>query len=405
MNAPFHMRPLVEVADVRAGTPAPQSPEYFASDGFPFVRVQDVGRHFRTMALMETKDRISQLAVDTLRPAFAKKGTIVFPKSGAAIATNSRAILGMDAYVVGHLAMVNAVEELISAEWLYFYLCLIDMGQFSRTAAMPSLRLADLRGLPIPCPALTEQHRIVGRLKECLDRVEEIERLRSGSLVEANAALPSVLNETFVGLSSEYLTSTIGELALETRYGTSRKCHNAANGTAILRIPNVARGFVNFDDLKFCDLDAKELGGVLLRDGDLLFVRTNGSRDLVGRCAIFENAREGAKFGFASYLIRVRANPLRAMPKYLAFFLNSTQGRAELDKRRRTSAGQFNINSENLRSIELPLPPVEKQREVIVSLKEREAQILRLQSHLSESQAEDSHMRESILRKAFVGEL
>ena len=134
-------------------------------------------------------------------------------------------------------------------------------------------------------------------------------------------------------------------------------------------------------------------------------MRTNGSRDLVGRCAIYEGTGDDLEHAFASYLIRVRLDQDRIRPHFLAYFLNSTHGRTELDKRRRTSAGQFNINSENLRNIEVPLPPVEVQDRVVELLADRQTKVLQLQSELKAAQETESFLRGSILYKAFAGEL
>jgi type I restriction enzyme S subunit len=262
-----------------------------------------------------------------------------------------------------------------------------------------------LKAINLPLPGLFEQCRIVTRIKECMERVQKVERLREKIIEEAHATLPSMLNEAFMELGEEYGKVEIESVTLETRYGTSRKCSTSPTGTAILRIPNVAGGFVNFKDLKYCALDEAELRRIVLEKGDLLFVRTNGSRDLVGRCAIYEGNGEDHYHGFASYLIRIRLDQEQMRPHFLAFFLNSTYGRAEIDKRRRTSAGQYNINSENLRSIEVPSPPVKIQDQVIDALRDRQQQVLQLQRELVEVQSLQAHLRESILRKAFAGEL
>lgn len=262
-----------------------------------------------------------------------------------------------------------------------------------------------LEAIHLPVPKLEEQRRIVARIKECMERVEEIERLREVTIKETEATLPSLLNETFIEFASAFTKVEIGFVAAETRYGTSKKCSTTPKGTVILRIPNVSGGYVNFENLKYCMLDAKESRKLILQKGDLLFVRTNGSRDLVGRCAIFEGNGDNQNYGFASYLIRVRLEQEKMRPHFLAFFLNSTHGRAELDKRRRTSAGQFNINSENLRNIEVPLPPVEIQDRVVEALIDRQAKVHQLQSRLQNLQETEARLRESILRKAFAGEL
>jgi type I restriction enzyme S subunit len=263
----------------------------------------------------------------------------------------------------------------------------------------------NLGSIVVEVPSLDEQQRVVARIKECLEHVDEIEYLRREAIAEATGLLPSMLNETFVELASNYESAEIGEVSAETRYGTSQKCASTPSGVAILRIPNVAGGFVNFGGLKYCELETDEFRRLCLREGDLLFVRTNGSRDLVGRCAIFEGDGEDTQYAFASYLIRVRLDRARMHPHYLAFFLNSTHGRAEIDQRRRTSAGQFNINSENLRSISVPLPPVKVQNEVVRALSTRQGSVIELQRELAATKDEASHLREAILRKAFAGEL
>jgi type I restriction enzyme, S subunit len=261
-----------------------------------------------------------------------------------------------------------------------------------------------LEAIKLPLPLLPEQRRIVARIRECTERVEEMERLRAEAVKEREAVFPSLLSQVFDELSG-LPQEEIGDVALETRYGTSRKCSTVFKGTAILRIPNVINGSINFDDLKYCELDQNELRRVRLENGDLLFVRTNGSRDLVGRCAIFNAKRSAAEYGFASYLIRVRLDQKRIRPEFVAYFLNSTHGRSELNKRRRTSAGQFNINSENLRNIELPVPPIDVQDSLITSFAEQAEEIGKLKEVSEAAIQEERHLRDAILRQAFAGEL
>jgi type I restriction enzyme S subunit len=172
-------------------------------------------------------------------------------------------------------------------EWVAELLRWMHLERFARGGAVPTLNRNLVHGEIVPRPPLDEQRRIVGRIKECMERVDEIERLRAEALAEAEAALPSRLSEIFDQLGAQYGSTTIGDVATETRYGTSQKCDERAEGVPILRIPNVAAGVINYGDLKYCPLDRSELERIRLVDGDLLFVRTNGSRDLVGRCAVY----------------------------------------------------------------------------------------------------------------------
>lgn len=316
-----------------------------------------------------------------------------------------------DAPGVGTSELIPLVPtERLDREFLAYYMRSPDFIEFAnantRGANLPRIAMAELWAHPIPVPpALAEQRRIVSQIKACMERVEEIEALRAEAEEEAAAITPSLLNEVFVDVASRATSKSIGEVAMETRYGTSQKCHTEPSGVPILRIPNVAAGSVNFDDLKYCGLSGEELRRIQLAPGDLLFVRTNGSRDLVGRCAVFEPRVADEPVGFASYLIRVRLDPQQVLPRYLAYFLNSTKGREEINQRRRTSAGQFNINSENLRSISFPVPPVQEQARLIAMMEERDQLASQLTGGLRNAAPEHAQLRESILRKAFAGEL
>lgn len=302
-------------------------------------------------------------------------------------------------------AIPNA--ELIERDFLHFLMLetLEEMASHAHGLAMKHITKGKFEAIEVAIPALPEQRRIVARIKACMERVEEIDALRRVTFQEANAVLPSVLNEVFASQASIAPMMTVGEVAIETRYGTSQKCHAEPTGVPILRIPNVARGAVNFDDLKYCNLIGADADRVCLSTGDLLFVRTNGSRELVGRCAVFDGSGQESSYGFASYLIRVRVDHARVLPRYLAYFLNSTNGRSEIDSRRRTSAGQFNINSENLRSIPFPVPIISEQERLLDQMEQRETLANQLVSELKAARTESRGMRDSILRKAFAGEL
>lgn len=302
-------------------------------------------------------------------------------------------------------AVPNA--ELVDRDFLHYLMLetLEEMASHAHGIAMKHITKSKFEAIEVAIPPLPEQRRIVARIQECLQRASEIRALRAQAVHEAEAVLPSILNDVFTSQVCGAPLHSIGDVALETRYGTSQKCHTDSVGMPILRIPNVAQGAVNFDGLKYCELDKSEVERVRLDEGDLLFVRTNGSRDLVGRCAVFHGQDRGQDFGFASYLIRVRVDQAKVLPRYLAYFLNSTNGRAEIDRRRRTSAGQFNINSENLRSIAFPVPSVSEQTLLLEQLELRESLATQLVARLREAKSEGTTMREAILRKAFAGEL
>ena len=135
----------------------------------------------------------------------------------------------------------------------------------------------------------------------------------------------------------------------------------------ILRIPNIASGDLNLTDLKYANLGPKESASIQLDAGDILLVRTNGNPDICGQCWVSDGL-EGA-WGFASYLVRGRANQSLMNPWFIGHFLRSEVGRRLLRGNIRTSAGNYNLSVGNLGSMPLPYPPPDEQETIVKTVK------------------------------------
>jgi type I restriction enzyme S subunit len=167
-----------------------------------------------------------------------------------------------------------------------------------------------LRTFPIPLPPLSEQRQI----REILDQADALRKRRAEADDKAERILPSLFNKMFGDPATNpksWEIIKLSDLVMELRYGTSTRCSAEPNDLPVLRIPNILRGEVDLGDLKYAELPAQEANRLLLQYGDLLFVRTNGNRDYVGRCAIFDL---DAPYLFASYLIRARLQQDRVDP-------------------------------------------------------------------------------------------
>jgi type I restriction enzyme, S subunit len=160
------------------------------------------------------------------------------------------------------------------------------------------------------------------------------------------------------------------------QYGTSEKANSAGRGTPVLRINNVKGRTIDTSHLKHLELPEKVRRGLLLSDGDILVIRTSGSRDLVGTCAVFH---ELGQYVFASYLIRLRPDLSKANSDFIVWFLNSSLGRQQVDATSRQIM-QNNINSEELRSLQIPLPPLPVQQAMMKRVEAGRAEIAALKA-------------------------
>jgi len=163
----------------------------------------------------------------------------------------------------------------------------------------------------------------------------------------------------------------LGSFLEMVQYGTSEKANSDKVGIPVLRINNIKDGKIDISDLKHILLEETTLESLCLQDGDILIIRTSGSRGLVGTCAVFHKP---GIYVFASYLIRLRVSPEKADPDYIAWYINSTIGRRQVDSLSRKIM-QNNINSQELRRLQIALPPLEIQHGIMNRVAEGRAEI------------------------------
>jgi type I restriction enzyme S subunit len=212
-----------------------------------------------------------------------------------------------------------------------------------------------LARVKVPLPTLPEQQRIVNVLQQA-EATSQVNERRE----HLDHLIKAALDQLVLGCD-EGKWEQLGSL-VKTRYGTSVSADATADtGVPVLRIPNVMGGEIDVEDMKYVELTQAELDRLSLTTSDVLIVRSNGNPEYVGRSApITEDACQSA-IVYASYLIRLRADPARLLPEYLSSFLNSAYGRAAMRNAIRTTAGQSNLSGENLAKVRLPVPDLAEQ--------------------------------------------
>ena len=187
------------------------------------------------------------------------------------------------------------------------------------------------------------------------------------------------------------------------RYGTSKKCDYEYEGTGVLRIPNVVHGVVDASDLKRAKFDEAEQRQYGLSSGDILVIRSNGSISIVGRCALVSKAEE--QYLYAGYLIRLRSNPATMQPECLFSVLSSHLIRTQIEHKAKSTSGVNNINSGEIQSLVIPYCNLHEQRVVVEYLSERLSALVVAEAEIDSQLRKADALRQSILKKAFSGEL
>ena len=204
----------------------------------------------------------------------------------------------------------------------------------------------------------------------------------------------------FSEIPKTWAAATIDQISSAVDYGSSAKCSSYDSGVAVLRMGNIQNGDLDLEDLKYLPHKHDEFPKLLLDEGDLLFNRTN-SAELVGKTAIYKGKPK--KCSFASYLIRVKL--IEVEPEYISAFINSAFGRAWIKAVVSQQVGQANVNGSKLKSLAIPLPPRDEQKEIVGRVSQIFAQIDAFEALCEAELKRSATLRQSILKAAFSGQL
>ena len=268
----------------------------------------------------------------------------------------------------------------IDLRWAFHFLKREDLSKLNRATGIPGLNRDDVYALSRPIPPLAEQQAITAVLDSIDDAIEGAEAVIAATGQLRDSLLHDLLTRGLPGQHTEFRdvpglgtipadweVVRLREVVPKFEYGTSVKCSSEPSGMPILRIPNIASGQLNLRDLKYADLTPKESASVQLEAGDILLVRTNGNPDICGQCWVSDGLGDG--WGYASYLVRGRADRSVVNPWFVGHFLKSEVGRRLLKGNIRTSAGNYNLSVGSLGSMPLPCPPLNEQDSIVDTIR------------------------------------
>jgi type I restriction enzyme S subunit len=145
-----------------------------------------------------------------------------------------------------------------------------------------------------------------------------------------------------------------------------------------------------------------DLSNLMLEVGDVLLVRTNGSRSLIGRTAV---VAERVHASFASYLIRFQLHPDRMLPEWVDLMTRLPQVRREIELRAASSAGQYNLGLKKLQTLELPSATLDIQERLLAEARDARAAETRIDVALARAEAQSARLQRAVLAAAFNGHL
>ena len=309
-------------------------------------------------------------------------------------------------WVNNHAHVIRPLRDNVLDDWLIYYLNGADLMPFISGMTVPKLNQGRLREIPIPLPPLEEQQRIVAVLDEAFEGLACARKNAEVNLQNARELFERQLAEYFLETPDDWIFRKLKQITSKIGSGATPKGGAGAyktQGISLIRSLNIHDRWFKEDKLAFIDdQQADKLSNVVVDERDVLLNITGAS---IARCCVAPSKFLPARVNQHVSIIRPDRDILS--PEFLALMLTSQPYKDRLLK---TGEGNGStrqaLTKALIQSLEVAFPPEVAQQEEAVSVletAEKKSKELTVAYQAKLQDVED--LRQSLLQKAFAGEL
>lgn len=289
-------------------------------------------------------------------------------------------------------------KEILYIKFLFWFMSwyITLLREQSIGSTIKYIKLGHLTEALIPTLSLSEQKAIVSRLDASFAHIDALKANAKKQLSDAKALFQKALEEAMKPKEG-WEEKTLGDLG-EFKNGINFAHNERGYDLFLLGVGDFGNLF-SINDVKKLSkisLNRKPAEEYLLHNGDIVFVRSNGNKQLVGRSlVVYPN---DIHVTFSGFCIRFRRKTNIINEKFLVSYLKSENTRNKLFG---NGTNISNLNQKLLQNIIVPVPPLFEQQRIVERLDELSEKVKRLQKIQEKTIKECDALKQAILREVF----
>ncbi len=315
-------------------------------------------------------------------------------------------MLGVDGYVSSHLATIMAHPDALDQKYLLYFLSTVLAQGLVQDHSYPSLNKGNISAIEVFYPtALAEQRRIVGILDEAFAGLQVLRANAEKNLGNARALFESQLNAVFTQRGEEWVEKKLEKvLGVQPQNGWSPPAANhSESGTPVLTLSSVTGFDFKPDKIKFTSASTDPRRHYWVKNGDFLITRSN-TPELVGHVAIASGIYKPTIY--PDLIMRINPVPDTMLTEFLYYQMRSHPLRKEITSRAQgANPTMVKISNGAVRTLPIAVPAIATQRTIVEILNALSIETRRLAAVYQQKLNAIAELKQSILQKAFAGEL
>lgn len=379
------------------GTPKATEKQYYDGGTIPWLIIGDLNDGIVT----SSASKITELGLQNSSAKMIPAGTLLVAMYGS---IGKLGITGIECCTNQAIAYAKELQG-VTTKYMFYYMALMKSELISKGKGGTQKNISQtvLNSLDVIVPPLPEQERIVAQIEELFSQldagVETLKKTKAQLAVYRQATI----TEAF---SAENNTPNVCLSDIAQIIGGITKGRDLSGMETIelpyLRVANVQNGYLDLSEIKTILLRVDEKERYLLKPGDVLYTE-GGDRDKLGRGTVWRGEIEDCVH--QNHIFKARIDQSKAIPEYVAFWSMSTPARNYFYQKGKQSVNLASINKTVLSALTLPLPALEKQREIVNRIDFRLSVCDSIEHTVDTALQQAEAMRQSILKQAFEGRL
>lgn len=415
MKAGWEVRRLGEVTTkIGSGATPRGGKNSYQADGVSLIRSLNIhDLEFR----MNDLAKLDQKQADALSNVIVEPRDVLLNITGASIARCAEVPEHvLPARVNQHVSILRPMPDLVDSRFLSYLLVstevkdrLLGIGEAGSTRQ--ALTKAQLQEFPIALPPLEEQQRIVAVLDEAFEGLSRARANAGANLQNARELFASYLGQVLkanaAGWSSRSIKTLVSEgILFKPQDGNHGEIHPKKSdfvpaGVPFIMASDLVEGQVDQAGCYFLTrAQADSLRTGFAKDADVLV----SHKGTIGRTAILETDLDYVMLTPQVTYYRVRDKE-RLLPEFLYFSFQSSPLQHQMNSVAQEGATRAYIGITRQLDLTLPIPEISEQKRLVSLFRSAEAQVPDLVAAYSRKVAGIDSLRQSLLQKAFAGEL